>query len=212
MHSDFSLLIMRRLSIAIAVAVCAFFFPTPSVARNHIAYDIDRAREICDSLPLEDPEGIWIYPEDNVTVLVMKDRQVSSSSLPSYTISVVETTDCSLKPGDIIGRLHASPSKTKYSLELFTERKNNILSKPKKCLAEISDNGETIILKRDKSGFRIRFSFNPSTLLPRLWKSVLRVNSSKSNSSSSNEPPVGMVKIYPSYDGNGSSRRSVRYL
>lgn len=212
MHPYYSLLITRRLAIAFAIAVCALFSPTTGVANPPQAYDIGRAREICDSMPLEDPEGIWIYPEDNVTVLVLKELPTSPTSLPSYTISVVETTDCSLKPGDVIGRLHASPARAKYSLELFTERKNNVLSKPKRCLAEVTDNGETIILKRDKSGFKIRFSFNPSTLLPRLWKSVLRIGTSKSNSASSVEPPVGMVKIYPSYDGNGSSRRSVRYL
>lgn len=199
----------RQFAAFVAAIVCAFVFPTISWGVQPKAYDIERARAICDSITPEGPEGIWIYPDDNVTVLVLESLPISSTSLPSYSISVVESTDCNLEPGDNLGTLYATPDSGKYRLELFTQRKNGFLSKPQTCLAPLSDEGETMIIKKEKSGFKFRFSINPSTLLPKMWR-ILRIGTS--HSSSKPELPVGMVKIYPSYDGNGSSRRSPRYL
>ena len=179
-------------------------------SRSSVAYDIDEARLICDTIPLESPEGIWIYPDDHVTVLVLKARTISGSSLPVYNIRVVESDDCSLAPGDMIGTISASPKQSEFSISLFTERKNGILSKPGECLASISSDGETMIIKRKKSPFKLRLSLNLSRLLPGFWK-IVRIGAS-SQSSPNSDPPVGMVKIYPSYDGNGSSKRKPRYL
>lgn len=194
---------------SVAAFVCALVFTTFSCGAQPKAFDIGRAQAICDSITPEGPEGIWIYPDDNVTVLVLESPPISPTSLPSYIISVVESTDCILEPGDFLGTLFATPDTGKYRLELFTQRKNGVLSKPGSCLASLSDDGETIIIKKDKSGLKFRFSINPYTLLPKMWR-ILRIGAS--HSSSKNEIPAGMVKIYPSYDGNGSSRRSPRYL
>jgi len=201
----------RRSQFAASVAaiVCAFAFPVLTRSQLPIAYDIEMARHICDSTALEDPEGVWIYPDDNVTVLVLKMPSISPTALPSYNISVVESSDCNLKPGDNLGKLHATPDSGKFRLEIFTENKNGILSRPSICLANLSNDRETMFIKKEKTGFRFRFSINPSTLLPKMWR-IIRIGYSKSESKT--EPPVGMVKIHPSYDGNGSSRRSPRYL
>ena len=166
--------------------------------------------EICDSIPLDKMEGIWSYPEDNVTVLVLKTANLISSALPQYHISVIESSDCDLIPGDRIGQITATPDSKIYDMELYSRRENNLLVKPRKCVATLSAEGETLLMKQPKSKFRIRININPSILLPKLWRSIFRASASSGNSDSTS--PIGMVKIYPSYDGNGSSKRAPRYL
>lgn len=178
---------------------------------NPVAYDIDMAKDICKELPLDDLEGIWIYPEDHVSVLVLKDEVIDRNSLPTYSISVVNTTDARLHPGEVIGKLHETAKEREYRIELFTERKNELLLKPKTCLATLSSAGDTFLFKKQNSFLKGRLNLNFSRLLPGFWK-MISTGISTSNSSNKNEPSVGMVKIYPSYDGNGSSRRKVRYL
>lgn len=186
------------------------FFPFLLHSELPRAYDIDRAMEICDSIPLDRMEGIWIYPEDNVTVLVLKTLNLTSSALPQYSISVIESSDCDLIPGDRIGQINATPDSKIYDMELYSKRENNLLVKPRKCIATLSTEGETLLMKQPKSKFKIRININPSMLLPKLWRSLFRATTSSGNSETTS--PIGMVKIYPSYDGNGSSKRAPRYL
>ncbi len=188
--------------------VCVGFIYSYAINPEEI-YDIDRAKAYCDSMPLQSPEGIWIYPEDGVTVLITRKKNLSQSQLPSYNIRIIESTDARLCPGEIIGMLYATPEIKKFEVQLYTERKNNVLFKPKTILAQLSNDEETMILKKDKAKLNFRLFFNPSLLLPNMWR-IVRLNTSTNNSSST--PTIGMVKIYPSYDGNGSSHRQPRYL
>lgn len=177
-------------------------------AKTPVAYDMETAREICDELPLEAVEGIWIYPEDNVTVLIL-GQENHSSSMTEYSIRVVETTDARIRPGEEIGKLYATAKDNVYKIELKTESKNELLLKPKSVLANLSKEGDTFLIQRDKPLFKGRISFNFNRLLPGFWKIV---STGISSTGGGVETPVGMVKVYPSYDGNGSSRRKVRYL
>ena len=177
-----------------------------------IPYDIDEAKEICSTLPLDALEGIWIYPEDRVTVMIIRDRDKAGvSSLPIYRISVVEGEDCRLHAGDIIGEIGATAEPSIYSIRLFTESKNNILGKPVSCSVKLTNENETLVIKRSKSSLKYRLNINFNRLLPGFWK-IVSSGISKQNTSESSSLPVGMIKIFPSYDGNGSSRRQPRYL
>ena len=185
---------------------------TGSGKSPEVAYDIEKAREICRQLPLDNVEGVWLYPDDNVTVLILNDQNDTGNiRFPSYSISVVETSDARLHPGEVIGKLESTADESVYKIELSTEKKNDFLLKPKSCLASLSKNGDSFIIKKQKSPFKGRINFNFNRLLPGFWK-IVSLGVSQQNSRESLTPPVGMIKIYPSYDGNGSSRRKVRYL
>lgn len=199
----------RFSAVIVTLIICVGFFSSSAINPEEI-YDMDAAKALCDSMPLQSPEGIWIYPEDCVTVLVTQKKQLSATQLPSFEIRVVETSDVRMRPGEVIGILSATPERNKYEAQFYTERKNNLLLKPKTVIAQINDEGETMILKQSKPKFNFRFTFNPSILLPKMWR-VIRMNTSSANTTSL-APAIGMVKIYPSYDGNGSSRRQPRYL
>lgn len=182
-------------------------------AQQPRAHDIDRACEICSSLPLDRIEGVWIYPEDHVTVLILKTAPSSNSSLPEYEISVVESDDCRLRPGENIGFIKASAASGKYEISLFTEKNKNVLQKTNSCIATLSKDADALILNGSHNRkFNFRINLNPSRLLPNFWRFVRISANSGIKSEASQQAPVGMVKIYPSYDGNGSSRRKPRYL
>lgn len=175
-------------------------------------YDMEMAQELCRQLPLESVEGIWLYPDDKVTVLILKDSEASQQNVfPSYTISVVATDDAALNPTDVIGKLYATAEDNVFKIELSTEKRNDLLLKPKACTATLSKDADSFILKKQKTPFKGRLNLNFNRLLPGFWKIVSTGISASGNSSSVN-PPVGMIKIFPSYDGNGSSRRQIRYL
>lgn len=199
------------LFLAINVAGC-LFSPCVSNAKEPVkAYDMAMAKEICASLPMDNVEGVWLYPEDKVTVLILKEEDTDSNRLPCYSISVVDTSDSRLRPGETLGKLEATPDNHVYKIELATERKNNLLLKSKSCLANLSNDGETFFIKRQKSPFKGRLNLNLSRLLPGFWKMV-STGISTSGQDEKTKTPVGMIKIYPSYDGNGSSKRQPRYL
>lgn len=161
--------------------------------------DLFAAEALCDSLPLSGPEGVWSFPHDNVIVLILHD----DLNPQIYNISVVQADNCTLFPGDVIGQLKTSPSPQKFTLSLFTKRKRGQLSVPIDCAATLNEESESMIIDRRK----ISVKFNPLGFLPTFWRSI-RINV--------NDPvkkiPDGMIRIYPSYDGNGSSRRKPRYL
>ena len=206
---------MRSKGIKLLFLCVASLLSLSSLAQKNsgqsIAYDIDMAKEICDELPLENIEGVWLYPDDNVTVLILLDEEGPNFGMPSYQISVVETSDARLHPGEVIGKLTATPEDGSYKIELATERKNDLLLKSKSCLAKLSSDGEAFIIKKQKAPFKGRINFNFNRLLPGFWK-IVSTGISQNNEAASLQPAVGMIKIYPSYDGNGSSKRKVRYL
>lgn len=202
---------MRIISILIAAFLIS---ANSSLAQQSRPCDIDRAIEVCSALPLDRLEGVWAYPEDGVTVLILKTNSHSYSSLQEYEISVLESDDCRLLPGDVLGSIASTPEADKYAISLFTEKDKSLLQKSNSCAALLSKDADALIIKEDnKKKFNFRINLNPSRLLPNFWR-IVRVSTSVGNNtnSSSTQTSIGMVKLYPSYDGNGSSRRRPRYL
>lgn len=164
--------------------------------------DVIGAREWCDTTALHTVEGIWIYPDDNVTVLVRRLPDTDHIAYRAYDICVVETPDCSMTPGESIGILEATADAKAFRLRLFTKRKKGSLSGLLDCAAYLSDD-ENLRVESPKFKFRLR----TFSVLPKFWRMV-RV----SIDNPASRLPAGMVRIYPSYDGNGSSRSTPRYL
>ncbi len=164
--------------------------------------DIIGAREWCDTTALQPIEGIWIYPEDNVTVLVRRLSDTDRIAYRTYDICVVDTPDCSMTPGESIGFLEGTADAKAFRLRLFTKRKKGKLSGLLDCAARLSDD-ENLRVESPKFKFRL----GSLSILPKFWR-IVRV----SIDNPASKLPVGMVRIYPSYDGNGSSRSTPRYL
>lgn len=177
----------------------------------HVAYDMQMAKEICTELPLDQIEGIWEYPDDHITVMMLRNEKLGSEVFPVYDITVVETTDSFLHPGDYIGKLEATAKDGVYKIELLTEKKKELLLSPKSVTAELSKEADALLIKKQKSPFRLRLNLSFNRLLPGFWK-IVSTGISPNNNTDNTKPPVGMKKIYPSYDGNGSVKGRIRYL
>lgn len=160
--------------------------------------DIVEAMELCDKADLRPVEGLWLFPEDEVTVMIYRDADNDSH----YNIYVVESVDCSLSPKDKLGVLQISPDPNKFKLSLFTRVKKGILTLPCGASAVLSTNNESITVTKPT----MKVSIYPGRLLTGFWGIVRLSMKSGAN------VPEGLIKVYPSYDGNGSSKRQPRYL
>lgn len=168
----------------------AFAFTPPS--------DILEAMDLCDKSDLRPVEGIWTFPEDDVSVMIFRDVDRQGQ----YGIWVVESADCSLSPRDRIGTLHDSPDPNKFNLSLYTRVQKGILNTPCNASAVLNQNNESITVTKPS----IKISLYPGRLLSGFWRMVrLGINKAANI-------PEGIIKVYPSYDGNDSSKRSPRYL
>ncbi|MDE5877727.1 MAG: hypothetical protein K2H47_09580 [Muribaculaceae bacterium] len=177
-------------------------FQIKAVSPLPLVCDVIGAREWCDTTALHPIEGIWIYPEDNVTVLVRRLPDSDRPAYRKYDICVIDTPDCSMTPGESIGILEATADSKSFRLRLFTKRKKGILTGLTDCAARLADE-ENLRVETPKFKFRL----GSLSVLPKFWRMV-RV----SIDNPASRLPAGMVRIYPSYDGNGSSRSTPRYL
>ena len=162
--------------------------------------DILEARELCDQTDLHPVEGLWLCPEDDITLLIMRDN----ASEHRYSIVVVESADCSLSNGMEIGSLTISPDPNKFKLKLFTRIKKGILSSPCEAAATYSAANESMRIEKPS----LKISFQPGRLLPYFWRTVrVKVNNP------AEKVPEGMIKVYPTFDNNNNSiKRNPRYL
>ncbi|MBD5311926.1 MAG: hypothetical protein HDS13_07210 [Bacteroides sp.] len=190
------------LAIILSCLGCATPFRAVAASPLPLVCDVISAREWCDTTALHPIEGVWMYPEDNVTVLVRRLPDENRNAYRVYDISVVDTPDCSMTPGESIGSLESTADPKAFRLRLFTDRKKGSLSSLTDCAARLSDE-ENLRVEIPK----VRFRLGSLSVLPKFWRMVrVRIDNPASRL------PVGMIKIYPSYDGNGSSRSTPRYL
>ena len=153
---------------------------------------------LCDSLPLQGPEGIWQFPDDDVRVLIIRD-----DAPEHYSLLIVDAFDINLHPGDRIGELTPTPDPVKFRLSLFTECRRGKLKTPRVCAATLDDDREALLVE----GPKLKFSLSSTGLLTGFWR-MIRFHIDNPASAL----PEGLIRVYPSYDGNGSSRRRPRYL
>lgn len=183
-------------TVLIALWALAALLPMPVCAQSTSETE---ARLWIDSNVIAPVEGIWEYPEDGARVIIKADP----SNPGTFTISVLSTPDCRLQKGDIIGRLYPSVDTRQFRLQQFSRKDRIQFCGPLDCVAILSSDGESIRVKSPK----VKIKVNINTLLPRFWR-LLRMTVDNP----ADDLPVGLVKVYPGYDHNGSMRRTPRIL
>ena len=155
------------------------------------------------SLPLDPLEGIWEYPADETSLLILKSRHEKGK----YEIFLLESVDCRFVPGMIVGTATATPDATQFSLSLNTRLKKGQPCNPMKCAAKLSSNNEVLVIKAPK----VKFTLTPSIILPTLWN-TLRLGMRIKAENPAEKLPDGWIKSYPTFDGNPRSKTIIRYL
>lgn len=161
-------------------------------------------KEYCDTTALDAIEGVWSYPDDGMLMLITKVADAADiDSSVHYRIVVIESADQSLRPGQVIGYLAMTPEVGQFRLWMYTDISRRIPVRPEECHATLSDDrcGLAIVAKQYK------LKINPFGLLPSFWR-MARIQTVDPAAKTSK----GFLKVYPSYDGNGSQRRTPRYL
>lgn len=162
--------------------------------------DMGAALDFCRERPLDYIEGIWEFPEDNTVVLIKNtDRKRRI-----YDLIIVSSPDCRLNAGDKIGEMKGTIDSKKFHLSLFTRLRNGIFSDPENCAATFSDSEGAIRVEKKK----VKFSLRLSRFLPKFW----RVLSLFSIDNPTEKLPKGLIRLYPSSDGNGLERSKPIYL
>lgn len=160
-------------------------------------YDEDLVKAKCDDTDLQPIEGMWYYPDEEMTVVVER----CDETLKDYRIVLVSADDLSLLPGTVIGYCKPTVDNHKFKMWIYGEQQMGILENLQLCLGELSEDAQTIVIKRSEADLRIRVNF--TRFLPKL----LRGLSVSSSGIKEVEVPEGFVKVYPAAKG-----KRVRYL
>ena len=197
---------MRRLSLILLTALLLPFMavagggvPKKSVILNGL--DIDSMRVRLDETDMQPLEGIWYYPNEEMTLGIERYRGKNNIG---YRIILLDSPDINVMPGTVIGYIAASAVDSKYRLWLYSQRDKVTLKKPLECVATL--NKETTTFTFDPPKWKVKVRLNIARFLPTLFRGVSIVPEKTGETL-----PVGFRKIYPE-GGNGTPFNRIRYL
>ena len=163
--------------------------------------DLDSMRVRLDESDLQPLEGIWYYPNEEITLGI--ERYKGNHNI-GYRIILLESPDISLVPGTVIGYIARSAVDNKFQLWLYSERSRTTLKKPMECVATLSNKATTLTF--DPPHWKLKVRVNVARFLPTLFKGLSVIPERVGE-----QLPIGFRKIYPE-GGNGHQFNRVRYL
>ena len=163
--------------------------------------DIDSMRVRLDETDMQPLEGIWYYPNEEMTLGIERYRGEHNIG---YRIILLDSPDINVMPGTVIGYIAASAVDNKYQLWLYSQRDKVTLIKPLECVATLNATSTTLTFDPPHWKFKVRV--NIARFLPTLFNGVSIVPEKVSE-----RLPVGFRKIYPE-GGDGNPFNRIRYL
>lgn len=181
----------RRTKLLSAIALCASFAACaqPPADLRTAARAVDEAM----TAGCTDPAvGIWHFPEDGVDVVILPDGDCRT-----FRITIADSDVPALAPGRLVATLESSAEARTYRLR-FAGHDPKRLLKGTRSTACISADGEGMAIK--SGGINLRLS--PLGMLSGFSRLIrLSVDVPLQNA------PDGLLRIYPTYDNAGGSRR-----
>ena len=181
------------------LAVAANGIPKKSVVLDGL--DVDSMRVRLDETDMQPLEGIWYYPNEEMTVGI--ERYKGNHNI-GYRIILLESPDINLVPGTVIGYIASSAVDSKYQLWLYSQRDRVTLIKPLECVATL--NAAATTLTFDPPHWKVKVRVNVARFLPTLFNGVSIIPERVGE-----RLPVGFRKIYPE-GGDGNPFNRIRYL
>ena len=163
--------------------------------------DLDSMRVRLDETDMQPMEGIWYYPNEEMTLGIERYRGEHNIG---YRIILLESADINVVPGTVIGYIAATAVDNKYQLWLYSQRDRITLIKPLECVATLNDAATTLTF--DPPHWKVKVRLNIARFLPTLFNAVSIVPGMTGE-----QVPVGFRKIYPETIGNNKFNR-IRYL
>ena len=197
--SSRSVFISLLLLVLPLLAVAGNGIPKKSVVIDGL--DVDSMRVRLDETDMQPLEGIWYYPNEEMTVGI--ERYKGKRNI-GYRIILLESPDINLVPGTVIGYIASSAVDSKYQLWLYSQRDRVTLIKPLECVATL--NAAATTLTFDPPHWKVKVRVNVARFLPTLFNGVSIIPERVGE-----RLPVGFRKIYPE-GGDGNPFNRVRYL
>ena len=198
---------MKRVVVAILMILSLAWawskteLPEQSVIVPGFSEQVARERLLeSDMQPLE---GIWYYPNEDMTIAIERWQPEPSHKI-GYRLLLVASDDLELLPGTVIGYIEASAVDNKYHLWLYSERNKVTLCGPMECVATLNKDATSLTFDPPHWDVKVRVNF--ARFLPSLFKGISVIPDVEKE-----KLPVGFKKIFPA-DGNGNKFDRVRYL
>ena len=196
----------RRASL---IALLLALLPLMAVAGNGVpkksvilhGLDIDSMRVRLDETDMQPLEGIWYYPNEEMTLGIERYRGRHNIG---YRIILLDSPDINDVPGTVIGYIASSAVDNKYQLWLYSQRDRVSLVKPLECVATLNAQATTFTF--DPPRWKIKVRVNIARFLPTLFNGMSIVPER-----SAERLPVGFRKIYPE-GRDGAPFNRIRYL
>ena len=200
MNSRQALILSVMMSLLLPLmAVAANGVPAKSVVLHGL--DVDSMRVRLDELDMQPLEGIWYYPNEEMTLGI--ERYKGQHNI-GYRIILLDSPDIYVMPGTVIGYIACSAVDNKYQLWLYSQRDRVTLFKPLECVATL--NKEATTLTFDPPHWKVKVRVNIARFLPSLFNGVSIIPDKVEE-----KLPVGFRKIYPE-GGDGTPFNRIRYL
>jgi len=181
------------------MAVAGNAVPDKSVVLTGL--DIDSMRVRLDETDMQPLEGIWYYPNEEMTLGIERYKGLNNIG---YRIILLDSHDINVMPGTVIGYIAASAVDNKYRLWLYSERDRVTLIKPLECVATLNSTATSLTF--DPPHWKVKVRVNVARFLPSLFNGVSIVPERVGETL-----PVGFRKVYPEGGGKRPFNR-VRYL
>ena len=165
--------------------------------------DVDSMRVRLDETDMQPLEGIWYYPNEDMTIAIERWEPEPSHKI-GYRLLLVASDDLELLPGTVIGYVEATAVDNKYHLWLYSERNRVTLCGPLECVATLNKDATTLTFDPPHWDVKVRVNF--ARFLPSLFRGISVIPNVEQE-----KLPVGFKKIFPA-DGNGNKFHKVRYL
>ena len=163
--------------------------------------DVDSMRVRLDETDMQPLEGIWYYPNEEMTLGIERYRGKHNIG---YRIILLESPDINVIPGTVIGYIASSAVDNKYQLWLYSQRDRVTLIKPLECVATLDKSATTLTF--DPPHWKVKVRVNIARFLPSLFQGVSIIPEKTGE-----KLPVGFRKVYPE-GGNGKPFNRIRYL
>ena len=163
--------------------------------------DVDSMRTRLDETDMQPLEGIWYYPNEEMTLGIERYRGPHNIG---YRIILLDSPDINDVPGTVIGYIATSAVDDKYQLWLYSQRDRVTLIKPLECVATLNKTATTLTF--DPPHWKIKVRVNVARFLPTLFNGISIIPERVEE-----RLPIGFRKIYPE-GGDGAPFNRIRYL
>lgn len=163
--------------------------------------DVDSMRVRLDETDMQPLEGIWYYPNEEMTLGIERYRGEHNIG---YRIILLESQDINVMPGTVIGYIARTALDNKYQLWLYSQRDKVTLIKPLECVATLNEAATTLTF--DPPHWKVKVRVNIARFLPTLFNGVSIIPERVGEST-----PIGFRKVYPEGSDKSPFNR-VRYL